>query len=136
MGTRSLTRVYNEDGKEIICLYRQYDGYPEGHGLELAKFLNGFNMTDGIYGIPGSKNLPKKLANGMGCLAAQLVAHFKTEPGQFYLYPPGTKDVWEEYEYHVGTLCKTGPTITCIEVDGETLFTGQPAAFIEKFGEK
>jgi len=133
MGTRSLTRVYDEDGKEIICLYRQFDGYPKGHGLELAEFLNEFNIVNGL---PCGKKFPKKIANGMGCLAAQLVAHFKTEPGQFYLRTPGTKHVWEEYYYHVRNLAKTGLTIKCIEVGSKTLFTGRPAAFIEKFGEK
>ena len=39
MGTRSLTFVYNDNKKPIINLYRQYDGYPSGHGAELAEFL-------------------------------------------------------------------------------------------------
>ena len=38
MGTRSLTFVY-EDNKPIVNMYRQFDGYPEGHGQELADFL-------------------------------------------------------------------------------------------------
>ena len=39
MGTRSLT-IFSEDGGfEIGVLYRQMDGYPEGHGMELAKLL-------------------------------------------------------------------------------------------------
>jgi len=37
MGTRSLTYVY--DNKEpLVCMYRQFDGYPSGHGKELAEF--------------------------------------------------------------------------------------------------
>ena len=32
MGTRSLTFVYDEYGEKIINMYRQYDGYPSGHG--------------------------------------------------------------------------------------------------------
>ena len=39
MGTRSLTFVYDED-TPLINMYRQYDGYPSGHGAELADFLN------------------------------------------------------------------------------------------------
>ena len=38
MGTRSLTFVYDEQ-EAIINMYRQYDGYPTGHGAELAEFL-------------------------------------------------------------------------------------------------
>jgi len=90
MGTRSLT-VVQENGKDICVLYRQYDGYPEGHGMELCKFLEGMTITNGIGG--------SNTANGMGCLAAQIVANFKQDIGQFYLYPSGTRNVGEEYIY-------------------------------------
>ena len=105
MGTRSLTYVYenykNEQGNKveqpIICLYRQYDGYPTGHGAELADYLNGMYVVNGL-GIKDNQ----KVANGMGCLAAQLVAHFKDEAGQFYLHAPVlNRDDWQEYEYHI-----------------------------------
>ena len=100
MGTRSLTYVYSEwDGEKtpIMCMYRQYDGYMEGHGLELAEFLAPFTVVNGL-----GMNETRQVANGMGCLAAQMVAHFKTEAGQFYLYPPElNQDCGQEYEYHV-----------------------------------
>ena len=106
MGTRSLTYVYenykdeqgNKVEKPIICLYRQYDGYPTGHGAELADYLNGMYVVNGL----GVQDQDKKIANGMGCLAAQLVANFKTEAGQFYLHVPElNRDDWQEYEYHI-----------------------------------
>ena len=81
MGTRSLTYVY-EDNTPIICMYRQYDGYMSGHGQELAEFLAPFTVVNGL-GMGDNAGI----ANGMGCLAAQLVAHFKVGAGQFYLYP-------------------------------------------------
>ena len=98
MGTRSLTFVY--DGETpIINMYRQYDGYPTGHGAELAEFLAQFDM---VSGIPVGKDVkPRKMANGMGCLAAQLVANFKEEAGQFYLYPTSAVDCGQDYEYHI-----------------------------------
>jgi len=89
MGTRSLTFVYEEafnpgdEPQPIINLYRQYDGYPTGHGAELAEFLSTVK------------------SNGMSCLAAQLVANFKDGPGQFYLYPVTAKDCGQDYEYHI-----------------------------------
>jgi len=99
MGTRSLTFVfesYKNGDVPILCLYRQYDGYPEGHGAELAEFLSGFEIVNGF----GQKR--EKLANGMGCLAAQLVAHFKTEVGQFYIHAPILdRDDGQDYEYHI-----------------------------------
>jgi len=51
MGTRSLTYVY-EGETPIMCMYRQFDGYLEGHGQELANFLNELTVGNGIYGRP------------------------------------------------------------------------------------
>ena len=95
MGTRSLTFVY-DDNRPVINMYRQYDGYPSGHGQELAEFLLDGKMVNGI--PVGSK---ERMFNGMGCLAAQLVANFKKDAGGFYLYPMDCTDCWQEYEYHV-----------------------------------
>jgi hypothetical protein len=96
MGTRSLTFVYDNE-TPVVCMYRQYDGYMSGHGKELSKFLNSFAaITNGI-----ALGETRKTANGMGCLAAQMIANFKTEAGGFYLYPTNTKDAGQDYTYHV-----------------------------------
>ena len=126
MGTRSLTKVLDEEGKEILCLYRQFDGYPEGHGADLKEFLKGMKLTNG-YSTDQKED--GGWANGMGCLAGQLVAWFKTAPeGKFigksgaykqvpthpkrgriinsiYLYPPKTTDCGEEFIYEVSSVC-------------------------------
>ena len=94
MGTRSLTYVYSED-TPLINMYRQYDGYPTGHGAELAEFLSGFEIVNG-YG-----EVKPKLANVMGCLAAQLIANFKQTVGGFYIYAVTDTDCGQEYESHV-----------------------------------
>jgi len=128
MGTRSLTFVYTDHygsttGPEpIINMYRQFDGYPSGHGSELSTFLNQFEAITN--GIPFGDT--RKLANGMGCLAAQLVAHFKTDAGGFYLYPVTSTDCGQEYEYHVYS-----DRITVFGWEGEHLFTGPWSAFTE-----
>lgn len=95
MGTRSITIIKGE--KEIVVLYRQFDGYPSGHGAELKEFLEGITIVNGI----GEQRT--KIANGAGCLAAQIIAHFKGPHGVggFYLHPAGTRDLWEEYTYTV-----------------------------------
>jgi hypothetical protein len=125
MGTRSLTYVYNEDRERIICMYRQFDGYPTGHGYELAQFLN--SIDEVVNGIPFHDN--RRLANGMGCLAAQLVAHFKTECGNIYLYPPKDDgDYWQEYEYHV-----YHDRVTVKEVGNENAIFVGPWSTLEKF---
>ena len=95
MGTRCLTYVY-EGKTPLMCLYRQFDGYPSGHGAELAEFLSGGKIVNGLrFGEEG------KFFNGMGDLAAQLVANFKKESGGFYLYPVSAKDCGQDYEYHI-----------------------------------
>jgi hypothetical protein len=97
MGTRSLTYVYVED-TPIMCMYRQFDGYPSGHGVELAEFLTQIEMGNGISGSPELFSF----ANGMGCLAAQMIVNFKKSPGGFYIYPVELDQAcWQEYEYHV-----------------------------------
>ena len=99
MGTRSTTRVVCGN-VTLVVLYRQFDGYISGHGAELAAFLSTQRLTNGIP-IREKPGEGKVWSNGRGCLAAQLVAHFKTEPGGIYLVQPGD---WEEYNYtiHVG----------------------------------
>ena len=95
MGTRCLTYVY-EGNSPLICLYRQFDGYPSGHGAELGDFLKGIQLGNGIAGKPEMGTF----ANGMGCLAAQLIAHFKKSVGGFYIHLV-TDSGGVDYEYHV-----------------------------------
>lgn len=139
MGTRSLTRVFDTfvgEGRkpeQVLCMYRQMDGYPSGHGKELAEFLTGRAITNGI----GEHNT----ANGAGCLAAQIVAHFKgpsLDPGGIYLMAPSTKDAGQDYEYHVIAGPETGIKVEVREpthnkkydITGTKLiFTGDVAQF-------
>lgn len=93
MGTRSLTRVYDESDKLVLFLYRQMDGYPSGHGADLHKALGKIKLVNGL----GQQET--NIANGMGCFAAQLVAALKNEPGGFYLQAPTEKFGWAEYVY-------------------------------------
>ena len=50
MGTRCLTVFKNAKNKEIAVLYRQYDGYLDGHGAELADFLKNKKIVNGLQG--------------------------------------------------------------------------------------
>ena len=99
MGTRSLTFVYEKYGqiqKPVCNMYRQFDGYPTGHGAELAEFLNGGELVNGL-GVERDQ----LQFNGMGCLAASMVAHFKQTPGGFYIHPVDITDCGQDYEYHI-----------------------------------
>ena len=134
MGTRSLTYIkdqYEDNDNIIICMYRQYDGYLSGHGKELAEFLQDFTVVNGYNSLT-----PARSANGMSCLAAQLVAHFKDGIGNIYLYPTSTKDVGEEFIY---TISLTDSQIY-IEVkdawSDKIIFIGTPTELIEKINTK
>jgi hypothetical protein len=90
MGTRSLTVFEEEDGTRIACVYRQMDGYPNGQGKDLKDVVgkrclcNGYGMgTDGAL-----------FSNGMGCLAATVIAGLKCGIGDFYMMavPDGKGD--------------------------------------------
>lgn len=96
MGTRSLTTVYEEDGKPLVTLYRQMDGYPTGHGAELCEFLRGIIITNGI----GTEARTQRTANGAGCLAAQIIANLKTGVGSIYVVR-GARGHGEEWRYGI-----------------------------------
>ena len=148
MGTRSLTRViprqkglsyddgHNHVEKSVVNIYRQYDGYPDGLGLELAEFLSDFTIVNGL-----SPNGARKVANGTGCLAAQLVQYLKDGPGNVYLEPitlhskPG--DMWEDYIYTIFPKEGEPVYIAIYRVyTKECIFVGTPQDLIDKYTPK
>ena len=150
MGTRSLTRVietYTDRNNKVVkqkllTMYRQYDGYPSGMGMDLANFLESGKVVNGIGADSG------RVFNGAGCLAAQLVAEMKEGPGNIYVYPINARDCGEEYEYHIIVDFDTKEVILkCIEVGyvnskgkyvngKKVLFEGKPKGFITLVEEK
>lgn len=95
MGTRSITRVIS-NGKPILTFYRQMDGYPSGHGKEMADFMAGITIINGY----NSDHNAGTHANGAGCFAAQLVETLKgRELGSIYLVPHDREN--EEYNYTI-----------------------------------
>ena len=121
MGTRGLV-IFEEDGKEVVVMYRQFDSYLEGLGKELAEFLAPIKVVNGF----GMDDKAGTTANGMGCLAAQAVAHFKGDQvGNVYLMAAGTRDCWEEYRYTISSK-KTELSIKVEDTydSGHVLFSG------------
>jgi hypothetical protein len=94
MGTRSKTTIFNEQGKPLVSIYRQYDGHYESHGAELAEILSEIAVVNGF-----GSHTPAKAANGMGCLAAQIVDKLKDGIGNIYIVPTDSED--EEYNYEI-----------------------------------
>jgi hypothetical protein len=120
MGTRSLTYVFDNE-TPVVCMYRQFDGYPKGHGSELARFLDGFEVVNGY------SEVKPKLANGMGCLAAQMIVYFKGGVGGFYLEPVELgQDCCQDYEYHVYR-----DKVKILDGDQSELFSGSWQEFYD-----
>jgi hypothetical protein len=126
MGTRATTTVKDSNGKTIMVLYRQSDGYQDCHGKELKEFLETKIMINGI-----SYGDKRDLANGMGCLAAQMVAKFKTKVGLFYIYPESTENNYIDFAYTVyPTDDSDTPTLKIkVESHGKTIFDGVVAEY-------
>lgn len=151
MGTRSLTRVIDRQQglsfakghlaknvrKSYINMYRQFDGYIGGMGVDLAEFLLPFTVVNGI-----KLNEERKIANGTGCLAAQIAAHFKTDAGGIYLHPTKGKPgyCWEEYIYTIFVTDdqeKDNIMIAVYDVwKKDNIFIGTPAQLLTKHVQK
>ena len=129
MGTRSLTIIYDELDQELCTLYRQMDGDLNEHGRELAEFLSNRTLVNGI-GI--SLHLDdKEKANGMGCLAAQLVSHFKEDfVGSFYLVPSGS-DCDEDFTYRVYPKGKK-LDLEVSDSKYDVIFSGDPTELVKR----
>lgn len=136
MGTRSVTIIL-EGNAELCRIYRQHDGYPEGHGVELARICAGRTMVNGF-------SDKKKQANGMGCLAALVVSALKgDDAGGIYLEAPGGEiGDWIEYVYTLRPVrnklklqctTQTGPFPFNRQEKEKHVFTGTPAEWLKKF---
>ena len=110
-------------------IYKHYDGYPQGLGVELANFLDGYDVVNGL-----STGYQGPVANGMGCLAAQLVSYIKNEAGNVYLQKPQEID-WEDYEYFIWVKEHAELWISILDYNGNCIFVGEPDKLINKYKE-
>lgn len=128
MGTRSITTIIDNafDNKAVLCtMYRQFDGYPSGHGKELFDFLKQFTIVNGM-----SMNEKRKIANGAGCLAAQMIQCFKGAAGAggIYMTAPRTEIDGEDYGYEITVTPKLTLQVVVRSYSG-LVFEGTLAAF-------
>ena len=139
MGTRSAT--FFIDGNRTVChLYRQFDGRPEYHGVELAHACDVI-LVNGIRAATAGATY----ANGIGCLAASVVAKLKTDIGGFYLHSPDElANDWCEYIYVVrsqglgkspiiGCSTQAGPWPFNLQATDGHVFTGTPGEWLARF---
>ena len=137
MSTRSLVRfATREEGvsfsehpeKVEVQVYKHYDGYPQGHPTDLAKFLNGFKIVNGL----GRETY--QMANGLDCLAAQYIAEFKNGPGDVYVENPDTQHCDIEYITYVWGDYGKGIWMSIFSIyEDECIFVGKPQQLIDKY---
>ena len=137
MATRSLVRFakreegvsFNEHPEKVrVQIYKHYDGYPQGHPLDLAEFLKGFSIVNGL-GMD-----THQVSNGLGCLAAQYVAAFKEQAGDIYIENPDAEHMDIEYITYVWGDYVKGIWMSIFDVyDEECIFVGKPQELIDKY---
>ena len=144
MATRAIIRIaereegvtFNEMTEKIrVQIYHHYDGYPEGLGCKLAEFLCDFRVLNGL---PVNYFEDIKVANGMGCLTAQLIAALKEEPGNVYVDYPGQVHGDTEYTYYIWGCEGKDIWMSIFDTsissyDDKCIFVGTPQKLIEKF---
>ena len=137
MSTRSLVRFatreegvsFSEHPERVeVQVYKHYDGYPSGHPTALAEFLKGFKIVNGL----GQDTY--KVANGLGCLAAQYVAAFKMDAGDMYIENADTEHGDIEYITYVWGDDGKDIWMSIFDVhDEKCMFVGKPQKLIDKY---
>ena len=137
MSTRSLVRFakreegvsFSEHPERVeVQVYKHWDGYPSGHPVELAEFLKEFKIVNGLPYDDDSK-----MANGLGCLAAQYIAAFKMKAGDLYVESPDTERDWIEYITYVWGIEDKDIWMSIFDIEDECIFVGKPQELIDKY---
>ena len=136
MATRAMISVAKrEEGvsfseipdKTVVEIYHHWDGYPEGLGVKLASYLEDKKIVNGI----GSKDDEDLVFNGLGCMAASIVAQLKDGPGNVYIEPRNSHG-WIDYEYFIWGDTDKDIWISIFDGD-ECIFVGKPIDLLKKY---
>ena len=139
MATRAIIRIAErEDGvsfsehpeKVRAQIYHHYDGYPEYLGCSLAEFLCDFRVVNGL---PTNYFENIKVANGMGCLTAQLIAGLKEEAGNVYVDYSDTDRDDVEFTYYIWGCVGKDIWMSIFDLHDNCIFVGKPQTLIEKY---
>jgi len=116
-----------EPNQTIVDIYHHWDGYPEGLGVTLGWYLSGKRVVNGI----GSEDNEDLIFNGMGCLAASLVAKLKDGPGNVYIESRESHS-WIDYYYYIWGDEGKSVYISIFSND-ECIFVGEPEDLLDKY---
>jgi hypothetical protein len=124
-GSRAVIRL-NCSGERVINLVRELDAEPGRLGRELWLFLSGMEIVNGT----NRGSAARREAHGVGCLAAQLVSHLKTDVGGVYLEPLAWTEYQQDWEYIISfaDYWKGNPVVRVFR-EGASMFEGTVAEF-------
>ena len=137
MATRAMISVARrEEGvsfsdipdKTIVEIYHHWDGYPEGLGVTLASYLDDKKIVNGI----SSKDNENFVFNGLGCMAASIVAELKDGPGNVYIEPRNSHG-WIDYEYFIWGDTGKDIWISIFDDSDGCIFVGKPRDLLKKY---
>ena len=138
MGTRATIHIAKrEEGvsfseipkKKLVSIYQQYDGYPEYLGVTIANYLDSKRIVNGLGGDRSA------VFNGLGCLAASLIAELKEEAGNVYIDNPDCPHGWLDYEYVVWGDNGKDVWISIFDYNRNCIFVGKPSKLQNKYEE-
>jgi hypothetical protein len=115
-----------EPNQTIVDIYHHWDGYPEGLGVTLASYLDDKKIVNGI-----SSKDNDIIFNGIGCLAASLVAELKDGPGNVYI-EGRDQHSWIDYYYIIWGDTDKDIWISIFD-GGECIFVGKPRDLLKKY---
>ena len=137
MGTRATIHIakreegvsFSEKPKnKLVSIYHHYDGYPEYLGVTLANYLLGTKIVNGL------GNDRDTVFNGLGCMAASIIAELKEEAGNVYIEDPNSPHGWLDYEYVIWGDSDKDIWISIFDGD-LCIFVGKPSKLQIKYGE-
>ena len=135
MGTRATIKIAKrEEGvsfserpeKFMVSIYHHFDGYPEYLGVTLASYLDDKKITNGL----GSDR--DTVFNGLGCMAASIIAELKEEAGNVYIEDPERPSGWIDYEYYIWGDYNKDIWISIFDGD-KCIFVGRPRQLLSKY---
>ena len=112
--------------KKLVSIYHHWDGYPEYLGVKLASYLEDKKITNGL----GKDR--EYCFNGLGCMAASIIAELKDETGNVYIEDPNRPHGWIDYEYYIWGTEHKDIWISIFDGD-ECIFVGKPINLLKKY---
>jgi len=95
--------------------------------VTIADYIDGKRIVNGLGGDRSA------VFNGLGCLAASLIAELKEEAGNVYIDNPDCPHGWLDYEYVVWGDAGKDMWISIFDYYGNCIFVGRPKLLQTKY---